>query len=160
MKSKGFTFIELLVVVALISLLTSVILAALKTAKDKSEDSSIKSNLANIRAQAAIYYNDPDGGNGTYGLAGNCGVNRDGVVTVFLGSCSGVISNQNFASGVRAAAIASGQDVYVNIATDPSASWVVWAKLKVASNSWHCVDSLGSAKLLTTAPGAGITICP
>jgi prepilin-type N-terminal cleavage/methylation domain-containing protein len=56
--ARGFTLIELLVVIAIIGVLASVVLASLNSARQKGEDSGAKANLANIRPQAAIVYDD------------------------------------------------------------------------------------------------------
>jgi type IV pilus assembly protein PilA len=59
MKSqKGFTLIELLVVIAIIGILSSVVLASLNSAREKSKIALIKSTLKNIYSQAAISYSD------------------------------------------------------------------------------------------------------
>ena len=65
---KGFTLIELLVVVAIIGILASVVLASLNTARAKGADAAAKSDLSNLKEQAAIYYDST--GNQTYGTAG------------------------------------------------------------------------------------------
>ena len=57
-KNKGFTLIELLVVIAIIGILASVVLASLNSARDKGANASIKSNLVNMRAQAALVFDD------------------------------------------------------------------------------------------------------
>ena len=56
----GFTLIELLVVIAIIGILASVVLASLNSARAKGANATIKSNMANIRPQAAIIYEDAD----------------------------------------------------------------------------------------------------
>lgn len=56
--NKGFTLIELLVVIAIIGILSSVVLASLNTARAKGADAAIKANLAGIRSQAGIIYDN------------------------------------------------------------------------------------------------------
>src|SRR3989344_5930837 len=53
---RGFTILELLIVIAVIALLASVILVALGETRKKGEDAGIKNNLSIIRTQAALYY--------------------------------------------------------------------------------------------------------
>jgi len=48
-KNKGFTLIELLVVISIIALLSSVILVALKGAKQKSNDAAVTEEINQIR---------------------------------------------------------------------------------------------------------------
>ncbi|HEY0979668.1 MAG TPA: type II secretion system protein, partial [Candidatus Paceibacterota bacterium] len=71
---RGFTLIELLVVIAIIGILSSVVLASLNTARNRGADAAIKSNLANARAEAELYY-DSNGNSYNTGTAGaNAGV--------------------------------------------------------------------------------------
>ncbi len=55
--TKGFTLIEMLVVVAVIGLLSSVILTALGPAKDKAKDSRIIQEVNQVRSLAETFYN-------------------------------------------------------------------------------------------------------
>jgi prepilin-type N-terminal cleavage/methylation domain-containing protein len=70
-KQNGFTLIELLVVIAIIGILASVVLASLNTARAKGTDAKIKSEMANFRTEAELYYDT----NNTYGAIAGSGGN-------------------------------------------------------------------------------------
>lgn len=54
----GFTLIELLVVISIISLIASVVLAALNTAKAKARDAQILSDIRTLATVMELYYDD------------------------------------------------------------------------------------------------------
>jgi len=120
-NNKGFTLIELLVVIAIIGILSSVVLASLNSARTKGDDTAVKANLASVRSQAGIFY---DNNSGSY--AGMC---SDNVVS----------------SALSAAASANGGTApECDISVDGSA-YAIQSVLKTAGSYW-CVDSTGTAK--------------
>ncbi|MBL7036740.1 prepilin-type N-terminal cleavage/methylation domain-containing protein [Candidatus Microgenomates bacterium] len=56
--SSGFTLVELLVVVSLIGILTTLVVANLNSARERARDASRKSDLRNIQTGLRLYYND------------------------------------------------------------------------------------------------------
>ena len=58
MRTSGFTIIELLVVISIISLLTSVILAGLNETKINATKSRLVQEMISIRTASEIYKND------------------------------------------------------------------------------------------------------
>ena len=63
LNKKGFTLIELLVVIAIIGILASIVLVSLNDARNKGYDTQIKSDVAQLRNQIELCY---DNNNGTY----------------------------------------------------------------------------------------------
>lgn len=127
---RGFTLIELLVVIAIIGLLSSVVLASLRSARDKASDTSVKANLETVRKQSALYYND----NWNY--------------TAFCATVS---------SAMSAARTAGGGTGVNSPCNGASASWAASAALK--TGGYWCVDWSGIAKYEASAIGS-VTTCP
>jgi prepilin-type N-terminal cleavage/methylation domain-containing protein len=74
-KRTGFTLIEMLVVVAIIGILSSVLLTALGPSRQKAKDTRIVAEINQVRALAAVYdtgtyaqFPSVDGQNGIAGL--------------------------------------------------------------------------------------------
>jgi prepilin-type N-terminal cleavage/methylation domain-containing protein len=131
---KGFILIELLVVVAIIGILASVVLASLNTARAKGADAAVKANLANMRAQAELFY---DSNNNQY---------------------TNVCADANMSKAETSATTAGGNG---GVCTDGAQAWAAWAGLKSDTTKAWCVDNTGTSKEIAkpAAPGT-ITVCP
>jgi prepilin-type N-terminal cleavage/methylation domain-containing protein len=140
-KSKGFTLIELLVVIAIIGILSSVVLASLNTARGKGADAAIKSNLANARAEAEIFY---DSASGSYD--GVCATSGNNVIGDNMQAVAAITG------GAYAVSDTANVSATVPVCHDSSAGWAAASATKTGTPVAWCVDSTGvsqSAAALT-----------
>ncbi len=131
----GFTLIELLVVIAIIGILSSVILGSLNTARAKSKDAKAKSELASVRSQGNLYFDDNAQ---SYGADGTTCNNS---LSVFDPSGTNTIHKL----------ISDAELAVVQTATcaNSVSSYVVALPL-IGGNNW-CVDSTGYAGITNLA---------
>jgi prepilin-type N-terminal cleavage/methylation domain-containing protein len=105
-STRGFTLIELLVVIAIIGLLSSFVLAALNTARQKANDATIENDSQTIVSQSELYYES----NGTYGSAASTTVTTPG------GVCSGgMFSDPTIIATMKAMTSVSGSATLFNV---------------------------------------------
>lgn len=140
MNERGFTLLELLVVMALIGIAATLILAAVNSSRIRAHDAIITENLSNMRSNMELYYSET----ATYGpSASAASAACDGVGTVFVndptimrmieeieGSAQGNHSNPGFAEAV--CAIGAFGD-----------SWAVHIRLRSNYAQPWCSDSHG-----------------
>ena len=61
LKAKGFTLIELMIVVAIIGILAAIAIPKFAQMLEKSREGATKGNLGSIKSAASIYYGDTQG---------------------------------------------------------------------------------------------------
>ena len=97
MNIRVFTLIELLVVIAIIGLLSSVVMASLRTAREKSRDSKRLRDLKELQTALYFYYNDNNafpGSTGHYAKDVPCG----GIGTLWESALSTLVSSEYISS--------------------------------------------------------------
>ena len=147
-KNKGFTIIELLIVITIIALLAAVISIVFKSAKDRGTDTSVLNGLNQVRIQADLYYNF----NGSY--LNVCSSSKDN-------STPKGINAMVFNSGKE-----TGQIVGVNVngagsgevrCNDTTAGWAAQAPL--SDGKFYCVDYKRNGIITSTSIGNVYAYC-
>jgi prepilin-type N-terminal cleavage/methylation domain-containing protein len=132
---KGFTLIEILVVIAIIGILSSVIIAALNSARDKGANALVESQMASLRAQAELIYS-----------------------TVTPNSYDTVCGDTKFSSMLDNASSTGGNSS--GCSSDLN-GWSAWAGLKVleGTNGYWCSGSSGVSKGISTTSSWATSSC-
>jgi len=126
-KYKGFTIIELLVVVAIIAVLAAIVLVNVTGYINQGKNAAIKGNLATVLTNAAVFY-DQNGGYNNF------------------------CTNAYF-TGPQTAISNAGGTAICKVKTDNTA-WCACSTLKDvtgATGQTFCVDSTGTKKQTATA---------
>lgn len=141
-KTQGFTLIELLVVISIVGLLSSVILASLKTAREKAADASVKQQLTAMRNAAAFLYDS----SGTYDDV--ClGTTNSGKLYEAAYARGSKVDDQSICVSSSNVAGRCRFDIDSNgCATANPGKWAATVQLKSKANTWFCVDWQGNAK--------------
>lgn len=154
-QKRGFTLLELLVVLSIIGMLVVVIYAALNVSRIKAHDGKVKAQLSELRKSANIYFNN----NGSYGVS---------VMTSPASACTGsfftdVATGMNKFTGTASSwppgttlSCQSSNDAFAVSASFYAANP---ALIPLASNYW-CIDSTGVSKAITDHLASGIVVCP
>jgi prepilin-type N-terminal cleavage/methylation domain-containing protein len=147
MNKRGFTLIELMIVIAIIGVMSSIIIVSLNNARLKAVDANIKEELSSIRRVAAIYYDNQ--------IPNNYGNNTNNCYT----------PNRMFTDDTVIASIISqidsnsGADVKCRADTNyfaVSASLV--GPTSDTKDNW-CVDSAGNSKFIPDPLTNSATSC-
>lgn len=136
-KQKGFTIIELIVVIAIIAVLASIVLVNVTKYINKGKDAAIKGNLSGMMTNAASYFDT----NSNY--------------TAFCASAQAVSA----LSAIDSTRGDTGKSDCNNSATE----WAACGALKDDSANAYCVDSTGTKKTMaiaTCVTSWAATACP
>jgi prepilin-type N-terminal cleavage/methylation domain-containing protein len=133
-KQKGFTIIELIVVIAIIAVLASIVLVNVTSYINKGKDVSMQGNMANLVTNYAVF---ADVG-GTTGAA-------------YLAQ-AGATGGKNFVDAMVTAG-------YTLAPNNSGAAWCECSIMKADATKTFCVDSTG-AKITKTGSVACATECP
>ncbi len=144
LNRKGFTLIEMLVVVAVIGILSSVLLNALGPAKQKAKDSRIEQELSQVRDLAETLYD------GDYDALES--LPKTNILNQNLKALSDDITLQGGELVIRKA--------------NPALNYVAYSRLNLTTGTsqnpqttYYCLDSTGNSSL-TTTDLSGRTSCP
>lgn len=150
-RPRGFTLLELLMVITIIGLLASILLVLLNQARLKGRDASIKAHLAQIRTQMEIYYSS----NNHYGPGMAVAACPTSGSTIFyvdttLRKLLLELTGQLTAGQTATCAALPASPANAN-------AWAASAPLQAVAGSW-CVDSTGTSG---QRPGPITTsVCP
>jgi prepilin-type N-terminal cleavage/methylation domain-containing protein len=141
-KQKGFTIIELIVVVAIIAVLAAIVLVNVTSYINKGKDAAIQGNLSSMMTNAAVIFDST----GNYLLA-----------------CAGA-NVPPITAAKTAYGSPPGDTATCNFTATTGVAWAACSQLKV-SDSYFCVDSTGAKKTITTRTGCTstaftVSVCP
>jgi len=148
---KGFTLLELMVVVAIIGILTAIVMIALGDSRNKGGDAAVKSNLNTIRGQAEIFSSN----NGNSFLpAGGSVLSITNPCPVYHPVGANMIQLDPTIAGAIAEAVKRGANS--SACYNSSTQWVVAVGLKSSATKSWCVDSGGASRQVSSAPASAI----
>ena len=141
---RGFTLMELLVVIGIIAVLAAVIMLVLNSGRDSSVDAAIKSSLVNARTQAQLFY---DKNQNSYGVASSSCLPVVGTLFAEPTIAAQIIQvdNQNGPTPNSIACFSNGS------------LFAIASVLKTDTKKAYCIDANNSGKVVSINDGDAST---
>lgn len=144
-STRGFTLIELMVVVAIIGMVSSIVLSSIASARAKAGDASVKSNLKGLTNSVGLYATSNGNSYGATFTAAACPTSGSTMFYVDT-SIRNTIARMKLDGGGVARCASDG------------INYAVSAQLKTTTDHW-CVDSSGASKQTSNESWTGVA-CP
>jgi prepilin-type N-terminal cleavage/methylation domain-containing protein len=142
--SKGFTIIELIVVIAIIAVLAAIVLVNVTSYINKGKDAAAKGNLATMLTNGTIFFET----NGNYNdWTRSMTVCNVASAPGFLSPCRALI---DAGYSTLIALCDTGNDAD-NACPATATKWCAMIQLKSDTSKTYCVDSSGAKYLSSTA---------
>ena len=133
-KQKGFTIIELIVVIAIIAVLAAIVLVNVTSYINKGKDAAAEGNLASMLTNSAVWFDSATGGNGSY----NNWITGTGTGAATYVSVYNSLVTAGYATVTATCNVAS-------CAGSTSTNWCALITLKsISPAQTYCVDSTGA----------------
>ncbi len=144
-KQKGFTIIELIVVIAIIAVLAAIVLVNVTGFINKGKDAAIKGNLSSLMTDAAVVFEK------------NAAYNTD--------ATNSVCGASGPWAAIKNAMIGAGSNSNLMNCGNNGTQWCACAQLVNTVGNYFCVDYTGTKKETTAANCAATTcassfVCP
>jgi prepilin-type N-terminal cleavage/methylation domain-containing protein len=148
---KGFTLVEIIVVIAIIGILAAIVLASLGTARNKGSDAKIQEQMNSLRNAAESYFTT----HSNYGSAGVAATNctTGDMTTDAATGFANIVATSSWPDGISPTCVNN------STATDDASAYAAWHALTDGTSYW-CADSTGVSKLEASAPVSTATACP
>ncbi len=145
-NKKGFSLVELLIVMTIIALLTTIILNSISNSRARAYDSKVKQQLVQFRTSAEVYFSNQNPN--SYGPTVNvCSAGIFADTSVINGAPGKFILAENLPFNTQVVCGSNGS------------SYAVKASL-YSGNQYFCIDNRGSAKVVNGEIGVSVTSCP